>query len=138
MRTLLVLLSLVLSGCGTLHIGRHVTAANYNENAKDSSAVNVASPNATNIAGTVDTKAGKGGKVKADDVEAAGLFVVAAGNDIAQDKPISTDAAVTRQTGNKGTGSAAKESTTSADGGTDSTSVAPNVNLTGQGATTSE
>ena len=131
---------MIASSC-TVTIGRSITSANYNENSEGSEALNVASPNATNvareIAGIQPAKANNPTvEVNGSDSEplllAGSLFNVQAGNDIVQDKPIQTDAALLTQLGNKdGVTGAGKENTDSkAAGGDDPIEISPDVNVT--------
>lgn len=122
---LIATLTLILATGCTVTIGRSIEAATVNINEADSHALNVASPNASTIAR--EATAGEG-------ATAPVLLVHAEGNSTQnQDKPITADAALLKTIGGKGVAGAQKDSTSTAEGGTDTIDVSPDVNVSPTG-----
>lgn len=112
------------AGC-TVTLGRSIEAATVNINEADSHALNIASPNASNISREVSAAEGA----------TAPVFQNLADNGSSQnqDKPITADAALLDQIGSKGTAGAQKDSQSNAEGGSDAIDVSPDVNVSPTG-----
>jgi hypothetical protein len=119
-----IIVALLATSC-TVTIGRSIEAATVNLNEKDSHALNIASPNASTIAR--EATAGEG-------ATAPVLVVTASGQStISQTKPITADAALLKTVGGKGIAGSQKDSTSSAEGGSDAIDVSPDVKVSPTG-----